>query len=380
MWRGWVLGSVSLGVLACSAQPEPLELPSDPAETGVPIGVRTVQVSGLNVELWYPAAEVHRGEGILRPILVDNFIPPSVQTALGDIELPVMQTTAIENAALRVPETPYPVVLFSHGFGGMRVQSNDITTHLASRGYVVAATDHSGRSMPDLLPCLFSPPLEGCNLDGMGGSDSGPGDLIAMVNWLGQANKDEEDPLYGALNMDALGVMGHSAGGGSSAAAVELDERFKAAIPMAGTGAITREMPVMVMAGTCDAMVTADSLESAYETMPTAGFARFRGAGHLAFSDLCDLDMGTFAEEHLLPRDDINAFFLDSLVDLATDGCPGEEPEERPSEDCADGYMGLDVSQRGIRHLMTRFFDESLTGGDPWAVESNDDAIEWVTP
>ena len=74
----------------------------------------------------------------------------------------------------------------------------------------------------------------------MGGSDSGPGDLIAMVNWLGQANKDEEDPLYGALNMDALGVMGHSAGGGSSAAAVELDERFKAAIPMAGTGAITR--------------------------------------------------------------------------------------------------------------------------------------------
>ena len=161
MWRGWVLGSVSLGVLACSAQPEPLELPSDPAETGVPIGVRTVQVSGLNVELWYPAAEVHRGEGVLRPILVDNFIPPSVQTALGDIELPVMQTTAIENATLRVPETPYPVVLFSHGFRGMRVQSNDITTHLASRGYVVAATDHSGRSNTRLVALLILSPSGG---------------------------------------------------------------------------------------------------------------------------------------------------------------------------------------------------------------------------
>ena len=79
----------------------------------------------------------------------------------------------------------------------------------------------------------------------------------------------------------------------------------------------------MVMAGTCDAMVTADILESAYETMPTAGFARFRGAGHLAFSDLCDLDMGTFAEEHLLPRDDINAFFLDSLVDSPQTGVQG---------------------------------------------------------
>jgi dienelactone hydrolase len=367
----WVLG-------ACSPPPEPLNLPEDPAETGVPVGVRTIEASGLTLEVWYPAAEVHRGEPG-SPIQVENFVPPAVQEALGDVELPSLSSIAVRDAAVRVPALPYPVVLFSHGFGGMRVQSNDITTHLASRGYVVAATDHIGRSMVDLLPCIFSPALEGCNLSGMGGEDPGPEDMATIVDWLEAANANEEDPLYGVMNLEALGVTGHSAGGGSTAALVDTDPRFKAAIPMAGTGAISREVPVMVMAGTCDSIVEAEALESAWSNMPLAGLARFRGAGHLAFSNICDLDMGTFAETHLLPREDVNSFFLESLVDLGTDGCPGEEREEPFSEDCAAGYQDLAVSQRGIRHLVTRFFDEALTDGNPFELETTDPAIEWVT-
>src|SRR5262249_61965308 len=45
----------------------------------------------------------------------------------------------------------YPLVLFSHGFGGHRRQSTFLTTHLASHGYVVAAPDHTGTTLVDLL-------------------------------------------------------------------------------------------------------------------------------------------------------------------------------------------------------------------------------------
>ena len=43
-----------------------------------------------------------------------------------------------------------PVVLFSHGFAGTRLQSKFICSHLASHGYVVAAPDHAGNTFLDL--------------------------------------------------------------------------------------------------------------------------------------------------------------------------------------------------------------------------------------
>src|SRR5262249_56282777 len=44
----------------------------------------------------------------------------------------------------------YPLVMFSHGFGGHRRQSTFLCTHLASHGYVVAACDHTGNTLFDV--------------------------------------------------------------------------------------------------------------------------------------------------------------------------------------------------------------------------------------
>ena len=56
------------------------------------------------------------------------------------------------------------------------------------------------------------------------------------------------------MDIDALGVMGHSAGGGSTAALVDVDTRFKAAIPMGGTGPISRDVPTLDHGRSCDAL------------------------------------------------------------------------------------------------------------------------------
>ena len=115
------------------------------------------------------------------------------------------------------------------------------------------STDHAGRSLQDLLPCMFQPALEGCDFSGMG-SDVGPFNLTTTLDWLAIANADDADPLFEAVDLDRVGAFGHSAGGDRKSALTS-EPRIKAAIPMAGTGAIDVDVPVMVMAGTCDAIV-----------------------------------------------------------------------------------------------------------------------------
>jgi len=46
-------------------------------------------------------------------------------------------------------EEPRPVLLFSHGYGGIRWQSIEITEHLATHGYIVVAPDHTANTFTD---------------------------------------------------------------------------------------------------------------------------------------------------------------------------------------------------------------------------------------
>ena len=205
---------------------EPLTFPEDPASTDVPVGVRTVDYGGIMAEVWYPAAESARGQTPER-VELSEIGPQAVFDVLGNVELPGIDTRAIRDAPLRNTGEALPVVFFSHGFGGFAAQSVDLTSHLAGRGYVVLSTEHAGRSISDLLPCMFSPPLEGCTLSG---EDPGPADITALLDAL------TADPgfLEGQVDLDRLAVIGHSAGGGTTstlAASLDLDAAVVMAAP-----------------------------------------------------------------------------------------------------------------------------------------------------
>lgn len=360
-------------LLACSGPaedgdppaPEPLDLPADPAAKGVPVGVRTVVDPAFTAEVWYPAPDAAADDPTE---LVDfgQFIPEVFTALVGEVSFPPVESGAVRDADLRVPDgEPYPVVVFSHGFGGMRLQSLDYTVHLASRGYVVVAADHPGRMMGDILPCLFSPPLEGCDLSGMAGADPAVADVTALADWVGGAAT--EGWLAGAIDPERLALSGHSAGAGTTAEAGEADPRFTALLPMAAGATATRDVPELLMGGTCDSFASDDSVVAAWESAVDGALVRIRGAGHLAFSDLCELDLLALADELLAPRDDVSALFLEQLRALASDGCPGVAPlVEAP--DCAESYLSLETSDPIVRHYATVFFDDVLRGTGPGVV------------
>ena len=361
------LFSLTLCLAACGAAkddtagggatgPEPFDLPDDPALTGVPVGVRTASHDGVTLEIWYPASDSATGAPG-EQVDFAAFVPTSVTDRIGPVDFPLLPTLAVRDAPLRRTDRPWPVVLFSHGFGGTRLQSLDYVTHLASRGYVVIAADHVGRTMGDLLPCMFSPALEGCNLTGFS-ADPGPAGLAAALAW---ADAEAAGAWAGQIDPDTLGVSGHSAGGGSTSTFGEVEFRADALLSMAAGGDVGREVPMMLFAGSCDGIIPIDEVSGSLETLADAQQVTILGAGHLAFADLCALDLLGLAARQLDGRDDLNPGIYAGLLQLASDGCPGGTPTVARNE-CGAGFLPLEQSAPLVRHVPTAFFDLHLRG------------------
>lgn len=335
----------------------PLNLPSDPSQSGLPVGVRTVQTpDGSTVEVWYPASDA----AIDMPtesVDLRLYLSDEISERLGPVDLPLIPTAAVRDAALREGHAPFPVLVFSHGFGGVRTQSVSLTTHLASRGYVVLATEHAGRSLGDLLPCLFQPPLDSCEIST---EDQGVADLLELASWISAAPPSW---LMGHVDSDHIGLLGHSAGGGSVITAVNSAvDRFDAVMPMAGGGSLLTEIPSLRMAATCDGIVDEASLSLAHDQSQEESYLTITAAGHLAFSDLCTLQLPDFAARYLTTRDDINSILLDQLLALASDGCPGVAVASPCGE---SSYLDLTISDLIVRHYATTFFDDALYAMGP---------------
>lgn len=346
----WLIACGGPGPVAERPAPEPISQAADPAENSAPVGVRTVDAGGQTAEVWYPAPEASRSDAT-ELANYQQFLPTAVTDLVGEIVFPDVEEGAIRDAPVRVPDGEWPTVIFSHGFGGMRLQSLDYAVHLASRGYVVFAVDHVGRRFEDLLPCIFKPPLEGCDLSGMSGQDGAVEDITALIDWIeGGGGEFYNSPTV-------IGMSGHSAGGGSTVTLTDLDDRVDAALIMAAPGVPSRDVPTLLLGGTCDSFANASEMA---DVAPVGGLVEIAAAGHLAFSDLCELHLLELSNATLVDRDDVNSAYLTGLVSLASDGCAEAVPDV---ETCADAsYLPIATSDPIVRHYSTVFFDDALLG------------------
>ena len=97
------------------------------------------------VQDWYPTDAVtgepapyldyahHR----VKPISEQVELPPFMIKHIQDLH-----SNSYMNASLKSNTEPYPLVIFSHGLGGMRMQNTIQMEELASKGFIALAMDH----------------------------------------------------------------------------------------------------------------------------------------------------------------------------------------------------------------------------------------------
>ena len=259
---------------------------SEPGEH--PVGVTTLALpSGPEVEVWYPAAEDGGGE-----VSYDtrDFVPESV-SALLTADIPAGYTFDGDRDVPASPDGPFPVVLFSHGFSGFRLQSSFLTSHLASHGFVVAAPDHPSRS------------LEGV-LGGTASRDraSSVDELLETLELVEGESARTGGLLEGAVDGEQVAALGHSAGGGTVFLAAA-DPRIDGYVSMAsGAGGPDEEsdpayaeVPSFFLAGAIDEVVPpAEATRPAFEGAPSPTlYWEIEATGHNGFDDFCTFGNGT---------------------------------------------------------------------------------------
>jgi len=357
----------------CAAGPDSAP---DPSTWGpFPVGVTTMMVDSvdhqgkprkLRVEVWYPTTDEFK-DGPFETIDIYEDAPEEMKEYLVKFKdlVPPIETRSVRDAPARHGDAPYPMVLFSHGAYGVRYQSVFFTIYLASHGYVVAAPDHTKNTLYDILG------PEGYNMDDviLSALDR-PYDAVVTLTSVLSRSKDPEDFLYGMMNEKKVGMSGHSFGGFLSLLMAVLDARIKVAVPMAPAtgwlGAVGYPpekitIPVMVMCGLADKTLTPEQemLPVWPKLNPPKAFLKFPKGGHYTFSDICQLDLETLAEE---------ANFGDA-EDAIEDGCG---PENVPVEEAHPIIRQMGI---GIFNYYLRDSPGSMEYFDAQAAEALGDKV-----
>ena len=137
-------------------------------------------------------------------------------------------------------EQEYPILIFSHGMTGFRNQNTFQIEELASHGYIVVGIDHAYDAAATVYPDGREVLINKHQLSGFEALDEHmtlwTQDVSFILNRLEQLNKqDEQDRFTGRLDLERIGMFGHSYGGATAAQMLLKDSRIKAAINMDGT-------------------------------------------------------------------------------------------------------------------------------------------------
>jgi predicted dienelactone hydrolase len=272
------------------------DLPELPEARGPwEVGARTVRVGRLTAEVWYPAAPGSTGEAVRYDLR--QWLPPSELRSIPDDDNPWQDCDCQRDLPIDEAHGPYPVVVFAHGTAAFRTQSLSILTHWASRGFVVVAADHPGLFLGDQL-ALACP-------DEASGMRNVPSDVRALVDAL-DAPTGELEFLAGRIDRARLGLAGHSAGGAVTGLAESTRAQVVIGLSSSQPASASPTLRASLFLGAEeDAVVRYSQTVGAYDRSPEPKWLLgIAGSGHLAPSDLCDLensegqDLVEVAQEH----------------------------------------------------------------------------------
>lgn len=202
----------------------------------------------LVVQAWYPASSTE-GEDrlvwnpdwdVVGPAMADRLGYPGFFLSHADV-------LGWSYDSLPAVSGRLPVVIYSHGWTGFRsIAVNQMET-LASRGFIVLAADHTYGSIASVFPNGEVVELDPRALpehvdDGGEASDETydeaaeelletfSDDLASIVDGLEQGATGPFSRLRAEVDLDRIGVFGHSTGGGAAVRFCIEDERCRAVL------------------------------------------------------------------------------------------------------------------------------------------------------
>ncbi len=266
------------------------------------VGVTTLQLPDRAVEVWYPALTGSTAGLTAATYSQLDALPPSLAAAapaLLPADIPVSVLTVTMTDTFRdVPASadgPFPLVLFSHGFGSFRLDASALVRGIASWGFVVAAPAHIER---DRNALLTNPEFQqevdeddeaaveeaGARFKAITEQDVEV--LVATIDLVGSAG----GVLTGLADTDKVGAVGHSAGGRAVLSALSEPE-VDVAIGWAAAGRAdipAPDKPSMNIAAREDVLVPLEEVRATYrELEPPKRLVVIDGAGHNSFTDIC---------------------------------------------------------------------------------------------
>lgn len=277
----------------------------------------------LSVQVWYPADKVDDQKPVKyfsNKKLVSAF-RKLMPIPFGLEYLTLIDTHSYEDVPLSTKEEKYPVILFSHGYTGSVRQNTVQMEELASHGYIVFSIGHTYEAVAVEFPNdqiigfdkkqidLFSNELTksvnkesikengiaaavSMSLDKAKISDRSirlwTADTIFIANEIEKLETGEKESIFqNRLDMDKLGVFGHSFGGATAGQTLLMDKRFKAGINMDGGqfGDLRENIisqPFMLM----QSSVSDGSLIVGYHQEQNMYNIRVSGTKHFSYTDM----------------------------------------------------------------------------------------------
>ena len=210
----------------------------------------------LMVRFWYPAS-------LTQECKPAEYTSPRVWNYYSQL-LKVPLPEVLTNSCLDAPITDgiHPIVVFTPGYTATFTDYTFIFEDLASRGYLVAAVDHTfeatavefpdGRLVKSVFGSHLGDQLRGDNQALSFATSVRLQDLRFVVDELQRLNVQAKSPFVARLDLSRVAVVGHSMGGMSALLALAQDPRLKTGIIIDGhvpESQIDRvQRPVLILA------------------------------------------------------------------------------------------------------------------------------------
>ena len=202
----------------------------------------------IKIQFWYPAEStdgydlvpwLEDGKVVAQSLATDTGLPSFVLNHTSQI-----MSNSYREAPINETYSEYPIVVISHGWRGFKNLHTDLAEELASLGYIVVGIDHTYGS----VATVFSDDeIAYLNLDALPDRETTSnfleyantlvntyaGDITLTLNELEKMNTGEVLSRFeGKLDLENIGLLGHSTGGGAGAAVAINDDRVKALFGM----------------------------------------------------------------------------------------------------------------------------------------------------